>query len=505
MCAEEPILDTKERRLCFECVGEKFLRAEIERDGDDGPCFYCEQERKTFSIDQVANFVYAGLSAFFEPVVQYPPDIQSTLEQMAPDRGENEADKGQRVADVIKDEAGICETAAEDIRRVLTERYPEEPDLIDLRREIAEPVEQDETGFKEGPFDPEAHYIKRDSVDAWDFERDWSLFERSLKRETRYFNRTAEAILTTIFEGIDEHHTINGRSLVAEAGPGTELAQLYRARVFQGEEKLEEAMKRPDMHVGPPPSAVAVAGRMNAAGIAVFYGATSAEVALAEVRPPVGSKVLIGCFQVVRSLRLLDLSALEFIADEHGSIFDADHIHRLKRAKFLRGLSQRISRPVMPDDQTRDYIPTQAIADFLATVASPPWDGIIYPSMQVAQMLPSYRRRIFRIGSSVGSRNVILFHKWASVQALDIPDGADISVFNGSQSLLGLAGIYDNPEVYYAVFEKKASAASSPQLDDAPLEFSTLEVHYVKSVKFDTVSGPVPRYPAGNREPKEGD
>lgn len=482
MCAEEPILDTKERGLCFECVGERFLRAEIERDGQDRTCFYCEQDRKTLSIDQVANFVYARLSEFFDRPLQYPPDLQATFEQMARDGGEEPPDKGRRVADVIRDEAGLCETATEDIRCILAERYPEEPDVIGL----------DDTGSKEGPFDPEAHYVKRESVNAWDFEDDWDRFETSLKGETRYFNRTAEEILTTIFEGIDEHNTINGRSLVVEAGPGTELAQLYRARVFQTEVKLEEAMKRPDKHVGPPPSSAAVAGRMNAAGIAVFYGATSAKVALAEVRPPVGSKVLIGCFQVIRSLRLLDLEALEFVADEEGSIFDADHVQRLKRAKFLRGLGQRISRPVMPDDQTRDYIPTQAISDFLATVASPPWDGIIYPSVQV--MRRSYPRRILRTRRGVDSRNVVLFQKAASVQELNIPEGADISVFNGSQSLLGLGGIDDDPEVNYAVFdEKMASAAPSPELDGAPLKFSTLDVHYVKGVRFDTVSRPVHR------------
>jgi hypothetical protein len=494
MCATEPNFDTKERHLCFECVGEKYLRAEIERDGDDGTCFYSGKDRKALSTDQVANSIYIGISGFFERPVQYPPDVEATLEQMARDEGKKPPDKGLRVADLIKEEAGICATATEDVRRALAERYPEEPDIIGL----------DETGFKEGPFDPEARYVKRESVDAWDFEGDWSFFEKSLKREARYFSRIAEEILATVFDGISNYNTIDGRSLVVEEGPGTELARLYRARVFQSEEKLEEALKRPDMHVGPPPSSVAVAGRMNAAGIAVFYGATSADVALAEVRPPVGSKVLVGCFQVVRSLKLLDLEALEFVADEQGSIFDADHIHRLKRAKFLRGLGQRVSRPVMPDDQPRDYIPTQAVADFLATLAIPPLDGILYPSVQVGHARPSYARRLFRNAGRVDSRNVVLFQKAASVQALNIPAGADISVFNGSHSLFGLGGIDDHPEVDYAVFEKMTSTAPSPEQNDSPLKFSALEVHYVKGVKFDTVSRTVPRYRGHELELDEG-
>lgn len=499
MCAEEPILETKERRLCFQCVGEKFLRAEIERDGVDGTCFYCEQDRKTFSIDQMANYVYIGLSEFFERAIEYGPELQAELEQIARDKREKPPDKAQQVADVIKEEAGICETAAEDVRRVLAKRYLEDPGLIGL----------DETKIEESPFDPEAHYGKRESVDAWNFEGDWSLFERSLTRETRYFNRTAEEILTTVFEGIESYKTINGRPLVVDAGPGTELAEIYRARVFQTEEKLEDAMKRPDAHVGPPPPSVAVAGRMNAAGIAVFYGATSAEVALVEVRPPVGSKVLIGCFKVVHALRLLDLEALEFVADEQGSIFDVGHIHRLKRGKFLRGLGRRISRPVMPDDQPRDYIPTQAVADFLATLASPALDGILYPSVQVGYMRPSYPRRIFGIGRTAGSRNVVLFQKAAGVQAFDIPEGTDVSVSGGPLSFLAsigrLDGVEYDPEVCYSVHEKVASTAPSPELDTAPLKFSSLEVHHVRGVKFDTVSRAVNRHRTDKREPEEGD
>ena len=38
--------------------------------------------------------------------------------------------------------------------------------------------------------------------------------------------------------------------------------------------------------------------------------------------------------------------------------------------------------PVMPNDEPFGYLATQAIADFLATEANPPLDGILYPSVQ---------------------------------------------------------------------------------------------------------------------------
>src|SRR3954470_5589142 len=70
------------------------------------------------------------------------------------------------------------------------------------------------------------------------------------------------------------------------------------------------AMERPDLEVGPPPPARAMAGRMNARGISVFYGALEAATAVAEVRPPVGSKVLVVRFEILRPVRLLDVEAL---------------------------------------------------------------------------------------------------------------------------------------------------------------------------------------------------
>jgi hypothetical protein len=174
---------------------------------------------------------------------------------------------------------------------------------------------------------------------------------------------------------------MNGRPIVVEAGPGTNFERLYRARVFQHEKDFREALKRPDLELGPLRKSPPLASRMNAAGISVFYGATNSSVALAEVRPPVGSKVLVGCFRVIQPLRLLDLVALVKLADKDGSLFDPAHLQELQRSEFLRGLTLRLSKPVMPNDEPFEYLPTQAIADFLARKEWPDLDGIIYPSV----------------------------------------------------------------------------------------------------------------------------
>lgn len=56
----------------------------------------------------------------------------------------------------------------------------------------------------------------------------------------------------------------------------------------------------------------------------------------------------------------------------------------------------------MPDDELFEYLATQAVAGFLATEASVPIDGIIFPSVQAA-------------GDAL---NVVRFHKAAHIEAL---------------------------------------------------------------------------------------
>src|SRR5215471_6024456 len=119
---------------------------------------------------------------------------------------------------------------------------------------------------------------------------DWPGLENSLGTEARFFSRAAANYLTSIFEGVDGLETRGGRPLVVEAGPGADFHTLYRARVFQSDRKLESALGRPDIHLGAPPSLPATAGYMNARSVSVFYGANNQNAAIAEVRPPVGSR-----------------------------------------------------------------------------------------------------------------------------------------------------------------------------------------------------------------------
>src|SRR5204863_5060748 len=133
-------------------------------------------------------------------------------------------------------------------------------------------------------------------------------------------------------------------------------------------------------------------------------GAEGAGSCLAAIPAPVGSSVVYGRFEIIRPVRLLDMDALAQVYIR-GSHFDPEFGIQRARAAFLSHLVQNISRPVMPNDEAFDYLPTQAVAEYLATKVKPPFDGIIFSSSQTGGE----------------GRNVVLFNHASAAEPDDIP------------------------------------------------------------------------------------
>lgn len=413
METDDDIHELKAKRLCHQCVGEEYLGAEVRRKGKRAQCSYCARRAESYMIEDIAERVETAFDQHFRRTSDQPTSWQQSLLSDRESDYEWERD-GEPVVWAIANAAEIPEQAAQDIQAILDDKHGD--------FDAAAMGEETE-------FSSESYYEEKDLSDhVW--QEEWRNFERLLKTEARFFSRSAAAHLASLFNGIDKMSTTDRKPLAMDAGPQTALTAVFRARVFQSDKKLLEALCRPDRHLGSPPSVLAVAGRMNARGISVFYGANDPGVALAEVRPPVGSQVTVARFDILRPLRLLDLTALSAVTED-GSVFDPGWADRLERAAFLRSLSQRITRPVMPDDEAFEYLSTQAIADFLATENEPVFDGIVFPSVQAT-------------GDGL---NVVLFHKAARVEEMEIPEGTEIEAHTGHTS-------EDGWEVDYSVSEQ---------------------------------------------------
>jgi hypothetical protein len=471
----------EEKWVCTACIGEAYLKSRIKKEGQKQRCSFCRQKATALAFDEIVD----AFDQVFEEHLYRTSDQPSDFEYLLMKESDYQWDRsGDPILDVLQEVGEIDEKLAEAIRGELCERHY-------VHDEFQE----------EGDFDEDSHYSYR-SVSTEELSAAWQTFTENLKVKSRYFSRTAEAILSDLFNGIHIYRTKGSSNLIVKAGPDTNLPALYRARVFQNSERLEEALKRPDLEIGPPPPRLATAGRMNARGIAVFYGAVDAQVARAEVRPFIGSRVVVAKFDISRSLNLLDLDALKSV-EIKGNLFDPGYGAKLEKANFLRSLSGRMGAPVMPDDEPFDYLPTQAIADFLATGQNPVLDGIIYPSVQ----------------GEAGAKNVVLFHKAALVQKLEIPDGTRVSAQLENMT-------EDGPEVDYWVWEETPKKSKKKKLrgsrfpargsgwaqnaslseDDREvalqIDVTSIEVHHITGIGFKTDDFKVKRHRFEERDHK---
>ncbi len=383
-----------DRNICHNCVGEAYLSKLLETNGKVALCHYCGgAEEKCIPIEELADHIEGAFERHYYRTSDQPDMYESIL--LRDKEIDYDWDRhGEPVLEAIAEAASIEAQVAQDILDILEERHAD--------WESAQMGEECE-------FDSDSRYEWKSARDH-EFAFEWQAIERSLKSQSRFFNQGAEAFLARLFANLDGRTTRNGHPVVVAAGPDTAHASFFRARVFHKSDDLDDAMMRPDLHMAPPPARFARAGRMNANGISMFYGASDKGVALAEVRPPVGSRALVAEFQIVHPLRLLDVTALQSVYVE-GSVFDPDYLEQLSLAKFMGRLSERITTPVMPEDEPTEYLITQMIADYLARRPEPALDGILFPSVQ----------------SPGDHRNVVLFHHASRVRSLDIPEDTELS------------------------------------------------------------------------------
>ncbi|AVH45539.1 RES domain-containing protein [Agrobacterium tumefaciens] len=457
------------KRICFCCVGDEFLSKRVQNEGVIAKCSYCsDAEEPTFTIDAMADCVETAFQQHYVRTSTQPSLMQYAM--LADKESDYQWEReGELVESAIADAASIEREAATDIGEILAKRFGDWDAMV-----VGE-----ETEFANDS------YYERKAPGSGRWLADWDSFEKSLKTEARFFSQSAARHLAELFEGLDKIMARGRKPVLVEAGPACALVSLYRARSFPRYGDMNDALARPDRHLGPPPAEVARAGRMNAHGISVFYGASDPLVALAEVRPPVGCDVAVARFDVIRSLTLLDLNAMRE-AISQGSVFDPAYLDRLQRAAFLRKLSDRITVPVMPDDEDLGYLVTQAVADYLATAQEPAVDGIIFPSVQ----------------AKGEAYNVVLFHKASRVRPMELPPGTRIVVNEGYAS-------EDRWEADYSVFEYTPPQLVQAEADQAsphlpisndhidPSNFDaremtlevdpkSLEVHTINAVSYQT-------------------
>ncbi|WP_052977694.1 RES family NAD+ phosphorylase, partial [Shigella sonnei] len=377
--------ESEQRWVCACCIGEEFLRHKVEKEGRIQTCDYCDEIHTCFSLEEVCDLTEKAIEAHFYRTDTEPNDMEyASLRHID---GYEWFREGENVVQLIEDLLQSRRALADDIQQLLEYRHSDfDSDVMGLETEFAR----------------ESCYAERKQISTGRLDSMWINFVTSLKTESRFINNAVSSTLDGIFQGVETMRARGKEPVIIDAGPGTAIPSLYRARWCRNHHELEQILVTPDKELGPPPHQFSGSNRMSAKGISVFYGASSVDTAISEIRPPVGCKVVCAKFSLIRSLRLLNLPALESVL-ESGSLLDPDYIKRREQAAFLSTFTSRIVEPVLPGEEDFSYIPTQVIAEYLADPLRFNLDGILYPSVQ----LP---------GADQEERyNVVLFHKASRV------------------------------------------------------------------------------------------
>ena len=349
-----------QQSVCYACIGDDHLKSEVRREGTMHTCMICGKRKRAIEFGDLCDRVHHVVTEEFERT-ECEPESWAQYK---------EADIG-------------WERGGDPIDQLLYEVLECESPLVDaLKEELSNQHHsyEDALAGEEDPYGDEVHYEPKEPDDS-EFLDVWSRFETEIRTRARFFSRNAESILEDIFGNLNRFKSF-GKPLIRRVGPNTNTDVLYRARRALSTNEIAQIVEHPATELSAPPSRLTQSGRMNPRWISMFYGAFDTDTCIAEIRPPVGSYAVVGKFSIIRQLRFLDLEALQELFVKEASYFDPEFGHLRDKARFLRRLVSIMSRPVMPTDEDYQYLPTQAVAEYLSQKMKPRLDGLIFPSAQ---------------------------------------------------------------------------------------------------------------------------
>jgi hypothetical protein len=347
-------METEQKQVCQNCIGDEFIKKRIDENDENNLCSYCEEQGKTVSIKQMSEWVDEVYRKNYVPGEEY--QIDDNKWETTGDYPEN----------IISEE--ILETGSEIAS-----------DIVSLlsQKEQYSVIKDGEEAYYDTTSQYESMYIS-----SYEHNELWNEFCRIVKHQSRFYNTQAEIILKELFDGIKYFKHVGDKGPIRNIGPGTDETSVFRARKIRDNNDIVSFLKNPGKELGPPPKSKAYSGRMNPAGIPVFYGAMDQDTCIAEIRLPVGAMTLLAKFEIIRPLVVLDLTLFNRMYEKL-SYFDPDFETKASRGKFLRRFTEKIAEPVQAGDKSLDYIPTQAFAEYLANKYDPKIDALIYASSQI--------------------------------------------------------------------------------------------------------------------------
>ena len=325
----------QEKRACKNCIGEPYLYQSLRQEwGTVTECSYCHERRKTLPVSRIAEKVREGLETEYAPYEREPSAVARAR----------------------------CHMPGDNLQHLLAYLYPSGNLLW-----------EDLSGFID-----EGHprtWYRRDQQYFGDHKNpsvEWNRFCHMVQYETRYvFFRqdgdSGDQERTDILDFLGD--AVTELDLIKSIPEG---CRFYRGRAHARHQRysLEDL-------TAPPPRAAKV-NRMSAEGISLFYGASDARTALAEIYNYKYEYATVVQFCNAEPLNLLDLSNDRISLP---SLFDEKNRYKRKYANFFREFVHTITTPIdsLPGIE---YVPTQILTEYFRYVYTYGCflNGLIYTS-----------------------------------------------------------------------------------------------------------------------------
>lgn len=272
---------------------------------------------------------------------------------------------------------------------------------------ISDLIDSDDCDPRDGeePFYAEDQNYVRAATDHNPHAETWRRFKDEVLHHRRFMSDNAKEYLQSIFSGLHWQRDSKGRGVVYRLPVDDSDEPIYRLRQINSPSERKEALKNPALHLGSPPPGLRRANRMNAAGIPAFYAAFDIETCVAENRPPIGSYVVGAAFRLKRPVVVLDVTRFVRPAKDR-SLFSPVYRERLNQWHFMQEFMFEISKPVLPNDEALDYVPTQIVSEFLHAEFPVKIDG---KRCQIEGI-------VYRSAQTPNGRNIVLFGDAAMVE-----------------------------------------------------------------------------------------
>lgn len=329
-----------DKKICKKHIAHNFFIDFISDNGEDGICNYCNKKLKVVELSEILQLIVVGVDYLYED-----PANSRYLNK----EGEHGFDGNTFSFYEMWEDLGLDITDNE------------------LADDIYNHLENDSIYCEKNEFTSEEEYLGEL----------WSLFKSTVKYKARYVFHFKEIFTNHLFTDPitilnQVQNSILSLNLFLELPKKT---RLYRCR----QHTLSTPVKEAKDITSAPQQFSKANGRMNPAGISMFYSSQHKVLTIKEVvdlndnsRPYYSTAI----FYTKEKLKLVDLTKVP----SSPSIYDETNNRHIEILAFLNSFIEDITKPIQANDSIIEYVPTQIVTEYIRFNPKLGVDGIIYPS-----------------------------------------------------------------------------------------------------------------------------